>query len=64
MADRATPLPVRVRVHDTELATTVQRIVGYRGYCACGWRGPHRADYGLARSDANLHNQGHRGRVA
>jgi hypothetical protein len=63
MADRATPLPVRVRVEDATLHCEVQRVIGYRATCGCGWRGPHRADYGLARSDANLHNRGQHGRA-
>ena len=58
----ATPRPVRLRVHDTTLSTDVLRGIGYSGRCACGWEGPLRKEYGLARADANEHNREHRGK--
>jgi hypothetical protein len=57
MADRATPLPVRVRVEDTELRCDVQRIIGYQAVCRCGWRGGYTGTYGHARADAHTHNR-------
>jgi hypothetical protein len=54
--------PVRYRVHDTFLSCGVLRSNGWRGYCACGWKGQWRVEYGLARADANEHNRDHRGR--
>ena len=63
MADRATPLPVRVRVEDTALHCEVQRIVGYRAVCRCGWRGDLHGTYAAARLYAERHNWGQHGRV-
>ena len=56
----AHPRPHRIRLHDTGLATTVVRVVGYRGECACGWTGQNRKRWDDARRDASEHNEAER----
>ena len=49
--------PVRITYHSTELATDVRRIIGYQGYCACGWQGSIRKTHSHARDDSRRHRR-------
>lgn len=60
MPDHSTVRPARVKIHSTELATTVLRTFGYQAECACGWRGPIRSLHATARQDGREHNAKHR----
>ncbi len=49
-------LPVRARDYSPQLVTTVQRVVGYRALCCCGWRSEVCATVASARSAAATHS--------
>jgi hypothetical protein len=47
---------LRVYSHNHELRVDTVHTYGYRGECSCGWRGPVRATFGLARIEAREHD--------
>jgi hypothetical protein len=47
--------PVKLRLHNTDLACDVSRVVAYQGRCACGWVGPSRSAVSVAREDGRIH---------
>ena len=49
--------PVRLRVHDTDLACTVRRVIGYEAYCACGVVFPTRKTWKEAQADGQAHRR-------
>jgi hypothetical protein len=44
-----------IRFHSPDLVTTVQRGIGFRGTCRCGWQGPKRTARNVALEDARIH---------
>lgn len=57
MSFHAVVQPTRIRLYDPEAEVTVQRIVAYRGHCRCGWAGPSRKSFAVARVDAADHTK-------
>lgn len=49
--------PVKLRVHDTDLACTVRRVIGYEAYCACGVVFPTRKSWKEAQLDGRAHQE-------
>jgi hypothetical protein len=47
--------PVRLRYHNEQLETDASRVLGYRGTCQCGWKGPRRDSVSVAREDGRIH---------